>query len=102
LPSVDKLYGELKDKGLEVMLINFRENPGLVKRTAQERGYMAPVLLDESGDLTGRVYGVWGPPTVYFVDRAGRLLGRAAGPRDWGSPAARRFVTALLELPAGQ
>ena len=65
------MYGELRDKGLEVALVSFRENPELVKRTVKERGYIAPVLLDESGDVTGRVYGVWAAPTIYFVDRQG-------------------------------
>jgi hypothetical protein len=79
-----------------VLLISFRESADLVKRTASERGYVAPVLLDESGDVTGRLYGVWGPPTAYLVDREGRLLGRAVGPRRWASPAARTFITDLL------
>ena len=61
MPPVNKLYTEFKQKGLEVVLINFREDPEFVKRTVQERGYVAPVLLDQSGDMTGRVYGVWGP-----------------------------------------
>ena len=74
------MHAELKDKGLDVLLVNFRESPALVQRTARERGYTAPVLLDESGDVTGRVYGVWGPPTIYFFDRSGRLLGRAEVP----------------------
>ncbi len=78
-------------------LISFRENPDVVKRSVKERGYIAPVLLDESGDVTGRAYGVWGPPTVYFVDREGRLIGRAVGPRNWETPAARGFVQALLD-----
>jgi hypothetical protein len=99
LPSVNRLHEELKGKGLEVRLIDFRENADLVGRTAQQRGYTAPVLLDESGDVTGRVYGVWGPPTVYFIDRQGRLIGRAVGPRGWDSPAARTFIEALLAQP---
>ena len=90
------MYGELKGKGLEVLLVNFRENAELVKRTAKERGYVAPVLLDSSGDVTGRVYGVWGPPTAYLIDREGRLLGRIQGARDWSSPAARNLLTALI------
>jgi hypothetical protein len=80
-----------------VALVSFRENPELVKRTVKERGYVAPVLLDQNGEVTGRGYGVWGPPTVYFVDRQGRLIGRAVGPRDWGTPAAHQFVQALLD-----
>ncbi len=99
MPSVNRLYEELKGKGLEVRLVDFRESPDLVRKTAQERGYTAPVLLDESGDVTGRVYGVWGPPTVYFIDRQGRLIGRAVGPRGWESAAARTFIEALLAQP---
>lgn len=98
MPSVNKLYSELKSKGLEVVLIDFRENQDLVKRTVQERGYVAPVLLDESGDVSGRVYGVWGPPTGYFVDRRGQLIGRVMGTHPWNSPAGRRFVLGLLDL----
>jgi len=70
-----------------------------VKRTVAERGYTAPVLLDESGDVAGKVYGVWGPPSAYLVDRQGRLLGRMVGPRDWDTPEARRLVQELLALP---
>lgn len=97
MPSVNKLYTELKKQGFEVLLISFRENPELVKRTVRERGYVAPVLLDPSGEVTGRRYGVWGPPTSYFVDRRGRLVGRVVGARDWSAPAARTFIQALLK-----
>jgi hypothetical protein len=100
LPSVNRLYTDFKAKGLEVLLIDFREDPDLVRRTVRERGYRAPVLLDETGDVAGKAYGVWAPPTVYFVDRRGHLVGRAVGPRGWGSPEARKFIQALLESDA--
>jgi len=96
LPSVNALYRDFKAQGLEVLLIAFREPAAEVRRVAKERGYVAPVLLDASGDVAGRLYGVWGPPTVYLIDREGRLVGRAAGPRKWDSPAARTFVQELL------
>jgi len=96
LPSVNRLYQEFKGQGLEVLLISFRESADLVKRTAAERGYTAPVLLDASGDVTGRIYGVWGPPTAYFVNREGRLVGRLMGAKDWSSPAARDLIRSLV------
>ena len=98
MPSVNAIYEELKGRGLEVRLINFREDAELVRKTVGERGYTAPVLLDKSGDVTGRVYGVWGPPTVYLVDREGRLVGRVTGPRGWDSPQARALLHALLDV----
>jgi peroxiredoxin len=99
LPSVNRLYQDYKAKGLEVVLISFRESPEVVKRAVKERGYVAPVLVDQSGDVAGVKYGVWGPPTVYFVNRDGALLARGAGPRDWASPAARRLLDSLLAAP---
>src|SRR3989442_10574223 len=54
--------------------------------------------LVTGGDTTGRVYGVFGTPTVYFVDRQGNLVGRLVGARDWEAPAARKLVEELLEM----
>jgi hypothetical protein len=96
LPSVNALHREFRSEGLEVLLIAFRESPDHVRRVVKERGYTSPVLLDASGDVTGRVYGVFGPPTFYLVDRQGRLVGRAVGRRDFGTPAARTFIRDLL------
>jgi len=86
----------MKGQGLEILLISFRESPDLVRRTVRERNYFAPALVDEPGDVTGTRYGVWGPPTVYLVDRQGRLVARGVGPRDWSSPAARKVIQELL------
>ncbi len=96
MPPVNRLYAAYRSRGLQVLLIAFREDPDLVARTAAERGYVAPVLLDRTGEVTGARYGVWGTPTVYVVDREGRLLARGLGPRDWSSAAARALVEALL------
>lgn len=90
------VYQQYRSRGLEVLLIDIREPRDLVRRVVKERGYTAPVLLDESGDVSGLAYGVFGPPTMYFVDRQGRLRARGVGPRDWSSPAARKLIEDLL------
>ncbi len=78
--------------------MTFRESAEIVKKAAQERGYVAPVRLDASGDVTGKRYGVWGPPTAYFTDRKGRLIGRVVGARDWSTPAAHTLIRSLIEM----
>lgn len=100
MPSVNRLYTELRDRGLEVRLISFREDPELVAKTVRERGYVAPVLIDKSGEVTGRAYGVFGPPTAYLIDRRGQLVARIVGGRDWSSPGARKLVLDALAQPA--
>ena len=97
MPPVNRLYSELKGRGLEVLLVNFREDPTHVEKVVQERGYVAPVLIDRTGEVSGRLYGVWGPPTVYVIDRSGRLIAHAAGARDWSQPAVRQLLLALLD-----
>lgn len=98
MPPVNRLYADLGKKGLAVLLVTFREDAALVRRVVRERGYEAPVLLDASGDVTGRLYGVWGPPTAYVIDRQGRLLARLVGTHDWTSPVARRLLEEVLKL----
>ena len=100
MPPVNRLYSELRSKGLEVRLVSFREDPVMVKRTAVERGYAAPVLIDRTGDVTGVGYGVFGPPTAYLIDRKGRLVARMVGDRDWSKPAVKNLLLEVLKQPA--
>ena len=80
--------------------MSFREDAAMVKRTADERGYAAPVLIDRSGDVTGVGYGVFGPPTAYLIDRKGRLVARMVGDRDWSKPAVKNLLLEVLKQPA--
>ena len=96
MPSALKLAGEFKSRGLEVLAITFREDPATVRRVVADRRYDARGLIDATGDVTGRVYGVFGPPTTYLVDREGRLVARGVGPRNWESPAARNIFETLV------
>src|SRR5437867_3606930 len=53
-------------------------------------------LPDLDGKVTGKAYGVFGPPTAYLIDRQGRLLSRMVGSRSWGTPAAKKLILDLL------
>ena len=80
--------------------MSFREDPALVKRTAAERGYTAPVLVDRKGDVAGIGYGVFGPPTAYLIDRKGRLVARMVVGRGWGTPPRKNLLLEGLKGPA--
>jgi hypothetical protein len=99
LPSVNRAYNEFKEKGLQVYLVDFRESADAVRKTVAERGYTAPVLLDINGDITGRGFGVWGPPTFFFLDKRGQIIVRGEGERGWDRPEAKAFLRDLLALP---
>lgn len=84
-----------------MLAINIQESRSTVAAWAREKGVTIPILLDTDGEITKR-YGVIATPTTFLVDREGRLLGRAVGPRDWGSPAGKGLLAGLLTNPAGR
>ncbi len=97
LPDLDKLYKEMKDKGVQVVGIcmdTVDENGEVMEdvvKKAQElkerAGVSYPVLIPDSGNLNGRVANMQGFPETFFVDRNGNIVGGtyqgSAGLEDW-------------------
>jgi peroxiredoxin len=55
-----------------------------------------PIVLDPEGEV-GLLYGAFGLPLTYLVDRKGAVLARLFGPADWYSPKARQLIKTLVE-----
>ena len=98
MPSIERLHQGFKDQGLVVLGVDVDEGPGPVARFVKDFRLGFPVLLDAGSRVSSR-YGVQGLPTTILIDRRGRVVGRAVGPRDWASPAGRALVRSLLEQP---
>ena len=47
--------------------------------------------MDPEGEV-GLLYGAFGLPATYLIDRNGVVLARMWGPADWYSPAARKLI----------
>ena len=73
-----------------------RETPDAVNRFAKEFGIDFPLWIDPEGQSPA-AFGGWGHPTTILLDRAGRIVGRVRGERDWSTEDARRLVEALLD-----
>ena len=56
------------------------------------------ILQDPDGTLT-QAYGTELLPETYIIDRAGTLVARFMGPRDWSSEPAQRLISRLLRHP---
>jgi len=95
LPSVDRLYGEYKSRGFDVLLVNMGEDAEHVRATSKNRGYRMPSILDLRREVS-RAYSVVATPTVYLLDQQGLIVGRAIGMRDWAGPKGRALIEALL------
>jgi hypothetical protein len=80
-----------------VLGVNIREPQGIVEKSARERGYTFPVLLDSTAEMAQR-YQVRATPSVYLIDRRGMLVASAVGARPWDSPQGKSVLQALLAV----
>jgi peroxiredoxin len=95
MPLMQKLHEEFKDRGLEVVAVNFREDKPAVEKFFAEIGLTFTSLLDSDGAVSEQ-YGAWSLPLSYFINRRGGFVGKAIGERNWNSPEAKAFFTELL------
>jgi peroxiredoxin len=96
MPSMERLYQEFKTQGLAVLAVDIQESPKQVARFMRDFRLTFPALLDTDAAVAGR-YGARGLPSTYLIDRNGRVVGQAVGPRDWSGPAAKALIRLLLE-----
>ncbi len=67
-----------------------------MRQFLQQHQVLYPVGLDFRYQVA-QMYGVPGTPTSYLINRAGKVVGGIAGPRDWHSQTAKRLIAHLLD-----
>ena len=85
MPLLQKMHAQHRDAGLDVIAISLDGAPmaGSVRGFARQEGYAFRVLIDaldaREAFKAADPYGVAVMPTLYLVDRAGRILLARAG-----------------------
>jgi thiol-disulfide isomerase/thioredoxin len=96
MPSMQALYDELADDGLEILAVNVLESEETAAAFIEEQGFTYPVLMDTNGRVMMR-YGVRAYPTTYLIDREGYVIGARPGFHDWASDDVITHLRSLLE-----
>jgi peroxiredoxin len=100
MPSMEKLYERLKDRGFELLAVSQDETgPVPVREFVDELKLTFPVLVDPDRQVGDR-YGVWGYPESFLIDREGRVVEHVIGPRDWAAPDQVAAIEGLLATDA--
>lgn len=84
MPSMEKLHQRFKDKDFIMVAINLQESAARVKQFYEEYKLTFTALLDITGDV-GAALGIRSIPTTFILDKNGRIIGKALGPREWES-----------------
>jgi peroxiredoxin len=96
LPALERLHRRHEHQGFTVLALSMDTGaPAMVDAFVRERGLSFPVGLDPAGEIARR-YGVRALPTTVLLDRHGRAVASAIGPREWDGPDAHALVEALL------
>lgn len=96
MPSLEVLHQHFKDKNFILLAISV-DYGGLkpVQEFVNKHHFTFPVLLDPRCK-TYDLFGVRGIPTTYLIDKKGRMVGKAVGPRDWKSPEVISLINLML------
>jgi peroxiredoxin len=97
MPSFEFLYQQFKEKDFVFLAISV-DYGGIepVKEFIKKHRYTFPVLLDPKCE-TLESFGVKGIPMTFIIDRKGRMIGKAVGPRNWKTKEVISFLNMLIE-----
>lgn len=82
MPSLNKLYDELKSRGLEVIAVSTDGSASSVMDFRETHGLHFPVVMDEDREVT-REYHVFSLPTTFLINREGIIVEKFFGGYDW-------------------
>jgi thiol-disulfide isomerase/thioredoxin len=96
MPSIEALYQRFKDRDFIFLTISVDyEGSKPVREFIEKNRYTFPVLVDQKSE-TLDIFEVTGIPTTFVIDKQGKLLGKAIGPRNWTSSEIVSYLTQLL------
>jgi peroxiredoxin len=95
MPSMNKLYNEMKSRGFEVISISTDNSLSAVKDFLAKNRLDFLVLFDENRTVA-RQYHVFSMPTTFLIDRNGMIVDKFSGEEDWTDPDIRKKIEKLL------
>lgn len=100
MPTMQRLYDRLHDRGLEVLAISIDAlGAQVVGPFMQQYRLTFPALLDAKNTIERR-YRTGGVPESFIVDKSGLLVEKIVGPRDWSHPQVIAMFERLLAASA--
>ena len=97
MPSMQKVYDQFKDQGMEMLTISVDKDQSLIQPFMEEYKLTFPVLLDPESDVAKKNYKTTGVPETFIVNKHGIIVHKAIGPRDWATDDAIAAFAQLVE-----
>ena len=98
MPSMEKLHRRFKDQDFAMIAVNLKESETQVKSFFEKLQLSFTALLDVNGEVASGL-AVNALPTTFFLDKKGRIIGMALGPREWDNQASIELFEFLINRP---
>lgn len=98
MPSLNNLYRELRNKGLEVIAISTDRSASVVKDYLSKNPLDITIVVD-SDNKVSRQFKVFSIPTTFLIDRNGIIIERYLGEENWTSPEIKKRILETLRIP---
>lgn len=95
MPAMERLYRAYEKRGLSIVAVNYGESKAELDDVVKRFSLTFPAVLDARGEAA-RALGVRGLPVSALLDRDGRILWKAMGPREWDGAESRAYFEKLL------
>ena len=96
MPSIERLHRKFRERGLAVVAISIdADGASVVRPFVAKHQLTFPVGLDPKLAVSGS-YAVWALPVTVIIDRDGRQVLLANGPREWDGLASASLFQSLL------
>ena len=96
MPSLNRLFLTLKDKGLQVIAVSIDPSDKPVRDYVAKNNIAFPVLLDTGKEVYGKAYAGPALPATYLIDRNGIIVENFSGLEVWDAPEMMKRVQMLL------
>lgn len=95
MPAMERLYQALEQESFELVAVAIDDEEANVEDFQDRYGLSFPIVLDLD-QRTYQAYQTMGVPESLLLDRAGRIVERYVGPREWDAPEHLARIRALL------
>ncbi len=94
LPSLIAMQNRMRDRGIIVLAVSIDVDSGAYHRFLKERNVNLLTVRDPEQTSSG-LYGTFGWPETYIIDRKGVVRRKLIGPVDWNSREMTEFLSSL-------
>lgn len=97
MPSLESLHRRFRSEGVAVLAVSVDKGAdSTVKAFVDDYQLSFPILMDADGQVE-RLYPAFSIPVTYVLDKAGRIVAKVDGAKNWGSPETFESIEYLLK-----